>query len=279
MHPSWTWADVEALQRLVEQHDGIALKLNWDTLHARKEESASDLVELREGRLVAFLGLYPFGSTLEVCGMVHPDYRRQGLFTSLLRRGLNSATVVSYSTILLNAPGNSELAKQFLATYPCRFDFSEYQMKYAAEAASADLSSIAIQATLRQAEEADRPLLSRLDQEGFGLTAEDTRQFYEALNEDEIRQNELILHEGEAVGKIRVSRRDQEAWIYGFVVSSSRRGQGIGGKALRQVVYREQAAGYNVWLEVALNNPQAKKLYEQAGFRVCRSQDYYAYLR
>lgn len=279
MHPTWTWADVEALQRLVEQHDGIALKLNWDTLHARKEESAADLVEFREGRLVAFLGLYPFGSTLEVCGMVHPKYRRQGLFTSLLRRGLNSATVVSYSTILLNAPGNSEPAKQFLATYPCRFDFSEYQMKYAKEAVSADSSPSAVQVTLRQAEEADRSLLSRLDQEGFGLTAEDTRQFYETLNEDEIRQNELIVHEDEAVGKIRVSRRAKEAWIYGFVVTASCRGQGIGGKALRLVVSREEAAGNDVWLEVALNNPQAKKLYEQAGFRVCRSQDYYAYLR
>lgn len=279
MHPTWTWADVEALQRLVEQHDGIALKLNWDTLHARKEDSAADLVEFREGQLIAFLGLYPFGSTLEVCGMVHPDYRRQGIFTSLLRRGLNSATVVSYSTILLNAPGNSEPGKQFLTSYPCRFDFSEYQMKYAQEAVSADSSPSAAQVTLRHAEEADRPLLSRLDQEGFGLTAEDTRQFYETLTGDEIRQNELIVHEGEAVGKIRVSRRDKEAWIYGFVVSASHRSQGIGGKALRLVVYREQAAGNDVWLEVALNNPQAKKLYEQAGFRICRSQDYYAYLR
>ncbi|MBW4838252.1 MAG: GNAT family N-acetyltransferase [Paenibacillaceae bacterium] len=279
MHPTWTWADVEALQRLVEQHDGIALKLNWDTLHARKEESAAELVEFREGQLIAFLGLYPFGSTLEVCGMVHPDYRRQGLFTALLRRGLHSDTVVSYSTILLNAPGNSETARQFLASYPCRFDFSEYQMNYDLEAVSANLPPVAAPVTLCQAKEADRPLLARLDQEGFGLTAEETRQFYETLTEHEISQNVLIIHEGEAVGKIRVSRRDQEAWIYGFVVSASRRGQGIGSSALRQVVDREKAGAYDIWLEVALNNPQAMKLYQQVGFQVRRSQDYYAYMR
>ncbi|MGG1613298.1 GNAT family N-acetyltransferase [Paenibacillus sp. FSL K6-2441] len=279
MNPTWTWADVEALQQRVEQHDGIALKLNWDTLHSRKEESAADLVEFREGQLVAFLGLYPFGSTLEVCGMVHPDYRRQGIFTSLLRRGLNTATLGSYPKILLNGPGNSDSAKQFLAAYPCRFEFSEYQMKYTPEATAVNAPSRTAQITLRSAEAADRPLLARLDQEGFNLAAEETRLFYEKLTEEEIRQNELIVHEGEAVGKIRVSHREREAWIYGFVVTSSHRGQGIGGTALRQVVERERAKGFDVWLEVALNNPQAKKLYEQAGFRVCRSQDYYAYLR
>ncbi|WP_059043189.1 GNAT family N-acetyltransferase [Paenibacillus rubinfantis] len=272
---------MEALQQLVEQHDGIALKLNWITLHSRKEESAADLVEFREGKLVAFLGLYPFGNTLEVCGMVHPAYRRQGIFTSLLQRGLNSATVVSYSTILLNAPGNSDTAKPFLAAYPCRFDFSEYQMKYAEDPTSVRVESSpnGVQVTLRQAEGMDRPLLSRFDQEGFGLTAEETKQFYDPLTEEEIRQNELLVYEGEAVGKIRVSRRNQEAWIYGFVVSASRRGQGIGGTVLRQIVDRERAGGFDVWLEVALNNPNAMKLYEQAGFRVCRSQDYYAFLR
>lgn len=279
MNLTWTWADVEALQQHVEQHDGIALKLNWDTLHSRKEESAADLVELRDGQLVAFLGLYPFGSTLEVCGMVHPDYRRQDIFTSLLRRGLNTATLVSYPKILLNAPGNSESAKQFLANYPCRYEFSEFQMKYNPEAVTANALSRTSQITLRPAEGTDRPLLARLDQEGFDLNSEETRLYYEKLTEADIRQNELIVHEGEAVGKIRVSRHDQEAWIYGFVVTSSRRGHGIGRTALRQVVERELAGGFDVWLEVALNNPQAKKLYEQTGFRVCRSQDYYAYMR
>ncbi|WP_339816489.1 GNAT family N-acetyltransferase [Paenibacillus sp. FSL R7-0216] len=279
MKPTWTWANVETLQHLVEEHDGIALKLNWDTLHSRSEDSAAELVEFRDGQLVAFLGLYPFGNTLEVCGMVHPKYRGQGLFTSLLRRGLNSDTVVSYSTILLNAPGNSETAKKFLADYPCRFDFSEYQMKYGLEAVLASQPPRDVHVTLRQALDADRPLLARLDQEGFGLTAEETRLFYETLNKHEIEQNELIVHKGESVGKIRVSRRNREAWIYGFVVSSSRRGQGIGSSALRQVIDRERAGDHEIWLEVALNNPQAMKLYEQAGFRVCRSQDYYAYLR
>lgn len=248
MKPTCTWADVETLQHLVDQNDGIALKLNWDTLHSRSEDSAADLVEFRDGQLVAFLGLYPFGNTLEVCGMVHPEYRRQCLFTSLLRRGLNSDTVVSYSTILLNAPGNSETAKQFLAGYPCRFDFSEYQMNCDLEGGRRTCRLV--------------PPLSR-----------------SVKPRKRIGQNELIVHEGEAVGKIRVSRRDQEAWIYGFVVTASHRGQGIGSSALYQVVDREKAGAYDIWLEVALNNPQAMKLYEQAGFQVRRSQDYYAYMR
>ncbi|MFR9708851.1 hypothetical protein ACL02P_05365 [Paenibacillus sp. MB22_1] len=159
MNLTWTWADVEALQQHVEQHDGIALKLNWDT-------------------------------------MVHPNYRRQGIFTSLLRRGLNLATVGSYPKILLNAPGNSDSAKHFLATYPCRYEFSEFQMKHSPKAACANAPSRTTQITLRSAEDAERPLLARLDQEGFDLHPEETRLYYEKLTEEEVRQNELIVHEG-----------------------------------------------------------------------------------
>lgn len=49
--------------------------------------------------------------------------------------------------------------------------------------------------------------------------------------------------------------------------------------ALRQVIERERQAGYDVWLEVALKNPQARSLYETAGFQIREVQSYYEYLR
>ncbi|MGZ7444202.1 GNAT family N-acetyltransferase [Paenibacillus sp. TH7-28] len=284
MTHTFTWADVAALQKAVEQQDGISLKLNWDTLLAGKEDDGVHLADFRDGKLVAFLGKYSFGGSLEICGMVHPDYRRQGIFTSLLQQALDTPTRQAHAKILLNAPGGSETGKRFLDGVSCRLAFSEYQMRleapefageHAAHTNDADVVSI----SLEPAGEADKAVLQRLDSEGFKMEPEETRRFYEEMSPAELAQNELILLGGEPAGKIRVSRHDGEAWIYGFVVDAKLRGQGIGSAALRQVIKRERAAGYDVWLEVALDNPNAKKLYENAGFRAQRSQDYYEYGR
>lgn len=284
MTHTFTWADVAALQKAVEQQDGISLKLNWDTLLASKEDDGVHSADFRDGKLVAFLGKYSFGGSLEICGMVHPDYRRQGIFTGLLEQALDASTQQAHAKILLNAPGGSETGKRFLDSLSCRFAFSEYQMKleapgfageHAARTNDADVASI----SLAPAGEAAKAVLQQLDSEGFKMEPEETRHFYEEMSPAELAQNELILLGGEPAGKIRVSRHEGEAWIYGFVVDARLRGQGIGSAALRHVIKREQAAGYDVWLEVALDNPNAKKLYENVGFHAQRSQDYYEYER
>ena len=69
------------------------------------------------------------------------------------------------------------------------------------------------------------------------------------------------------------------SWIYGFVIHSRYRGEGIGRAVLEQVIAREHAAGHSIWLDVAIENPAAMKLYETAGFQLRCAQDYFTYDR
>lgn len=64
-------------------------------------------------KLVGFLGLYDFGNKAEMCGMVHPDYRRQGIFTKLLEEAIRSAVERNYKVILLNSPAQSHSGTEF----------------------------------------------------------------------------------------------------------------------------------------------------------------------
>lgn len=75
-----------------------------------------------------------------------------------------------------------------------------------------------------------------------------------------------------------MSRKDGEAWIYGFAILPEHQGKGIGSKVLRQVIKEESSAGYSVHLEVETKNDQALGLYKAVGFKVVHSQDYYTYL-
>ncbi|MNN28960.1 Acetyltransferase (GNAT) family protein [compost metagenome] len=154
---------------------------------------------------------------------------------------------------------------------------SEYQMKYHSELDQ--LTTINADVSLRQATENDKELLIQFDSDGFKESPDEARDFYDEMSHTQLCENELILLQGQPVGKIRVTRIHGESWIYGFVVSSSYRGQRIGSSVLRQVIDREVSAGFeHIGLEVALTNPDAMKLYTTAGFQVTSSQDYYRYI-
>lgn len=57
--------DIFTLQSLCETHDGITIKLNGDMLR-RESYKSYDLLNYDNGRLTGFLGVYPFGSTIEL---------------------------------------------------------------------------------------------------------------------------------------------------------------------------------------------------------------------
>lgn len=273
------------LQHIVEQHDNLSLKLNWDMLEAR-DDNENSFYHLHEGELVGFLALYPFGDKVEVCGMVHPDYRRQGIFTSLIKESITITLEQQYKEILLNTPAKSSSGVAFLQQVPCKLGFTEYQMKYvplqktAGEAQNADHLHQSIQLELIKLEpyqpELHQQFFTQLDVEGFGESHETASKYYEELSLIDKSQYFVIKKDHQSVGKIRISPdSENEIWLYGFVIASAMRGQGIGRAVLQHIVDREAKLGIDVWLEVALTNAHARYLYESVGFQVQHEQSYY----
>ncbi|WP_462409843.1 GNAT family N-acetyltransferase [Neobacillus sp. Marseille-QA0830] len=267
-------SDIKALQEACEREGGFHLKLNFEMLESRAQNQNDDYLHYEEGKLVGFLGCYYFGSKVELCGMVHPDYRRKGIFSNLLEKGLAEAKRRAAQEILLNAPTSSLTAKEFLKTIPCEFSVAEYQMQWH-DTTLLDDSSITIRPSVS---EADLESEIQLDVLGFDEDEASAREFSQIIRESSQDQRMLIEANGRVAGKIRVSESDGEAWIYGFTVYPELRGKGIGRKALSKVVAMEQKKGLPVFLEVEARNAHALGLYESCGFRSYHSQDYYKYL-
>jgi len=265
---------LQELQTYCEQYDQIGLKLNWDMLLNPDEDNSLHLMEFRDERLIAFLGKFIIGGNMEICGMVHPDFRRQGVFTKLLKNGITKEEAM-YSSILLNSPAASASGQAFLKTVSCSYSFTEYQMQYVAT--ENKLSTVRPGISLRKATHEDAVLLSQLDADGFQCDYEQTLHDFKRLSPKDLAETELIIRDGQTVGKIRVSQLEELSWIYGFVIHSRYRGEGIGRAVLEQVIAREHAAGHSIWLDVAIENPAAMKLYETAGFQLRSAQDYFTY--
>jgi ribosomal protein S18 acetylase RimI-like enzyme len=265
---------IKQLQEICEESGHFQLKLNFDMLENRDGNEKEDFFYYEGDKLLGFLGSYGMGGAqIELCGMVHPDYRRRGIFSKLLEEALLEAKKRHFETILLNSPTDSQSGREFLTTIPCTFTFAEYQMKWHQTELLEDASIVIRPSTTTVDLEAE----VQLDILGFGNDEKEAREFNLKVRDNTSEQSLIIETNEKTVGKIRVSELNGEAWIYGFVVFPELQGKGIGRKALSKVVKMENEKGLSVFLEVEAKNAHALKLYESCGFHRYHSQDYYLY--
>ncbi len=263
--------EIKTLQEIVEKEGNLQLKLNFDMLETRAENRKEDFFHYEDGQLAGFLGSYYFGSKVEICGMVHPDYRRRGIFTKLLEMALDEVRKREVRIVLLNAPTESQSAKEFLKNIPCSLSMVEYQMKWQ-KTKLTDEHTVTVRPSLS---EDDQEAEIQLDVQCFGLNEQEARKYKQETKDLNTDKRLIIEVEGKIAGKIRISKMNGESWIYGFSVFPELQGKGIGRKALSKVVKTEDEKGQSIFLEVEAKNANALRLYESCGFTVYHSQEYY----
>lgn len=260
---------IRALQEICESAEGIRLKLNWNTLLTRTEKR--DFLCFNGEELVGFLAIYKFGNEVEICGMVHPQYRKQGIFSRLLSEALPA--IRDDEAILINTPSKSQSAHAWLKRNNCLYTFSEYQMKWNGQELEPNEK-----VCLRNASVEDTDFIMGVDRVCFDIYEEERLDILKSFNNQ--KNTIYIIENGkEAIGKIAVRREDRESWVVGFAILPEYQGNGYGKSALMQTVLSEAKMGNSIYLEVALNNKNARKLYEQSGFSEFETQDYFIYLR
>lgn len=261
--------NIAGLKKMCEQFDHIQLKLNESTIESGQGVKVFQQTE--DKQLIGYLGVYGFGATAEVCGMVHPDFRRLGIFTALFNEALAFMKGAGYKTVLLNSPASSSAGQAFIHQIGASYKMTEYQMKWNGNVTPEPSEKLA----LRKAQPGDRSFQINLDADGFSIPREEVEQFFDAEVEDPSTVSHIIEWEGQSAGKLRIHLMNDQYWIYGFVVSQELRGRGIGRNALLNVLHQLQADGLEVHLEVEAENKGPLKLYESCGFEVYHAQDYY----
>jgi ribosomal protein S18 acetylase RimI-like enzyme len=229
-----------------------------------------DLLWWEVGHLVGFLGLYSFGPSTEMAGMVAPTARRRGIATALLTAGLDLSRDLQRRQVLLVVPRSSVGGKELAGRHRGALDHSEHALVLSADPQDGPSDP---RITLRRAHPADAPVLARLLEVGFGHPPSGPA---ETLGSEAERALVIEL-DGEPVGTVRITRTGDEAGVYGFVVDPEHQGHGIGRDVLRRVCRQLRAEGARrVGLEVEVDNDRALGLYTSIGFNPVTTEDYYA---
>jgi ribosomal protein S18 acetylase RimI-like enzyme len=258
------------LEGLVVGADGGRLKLEWGSLRSRDRDQVQDLLWWQDGQLLGFLGMYRFGSSTELTGMVAPAARRRGIATALLTTALSLCADRGHHRPLLVVPRTSAAGKAMALGRGAVLDHSEHALVLLAEPGGGASDP---RVCLREAVPADALVVSQLLEEGFGHPATGVA---EMLASDQERAL-LVEVDASPVGTLRLTHQGDDAGIYGFVVAPAWRGQGIGRDVLRRVCQQLRAEGARrIGLEVAVDNDRALGLYISVGFTSVATEDYYA---
>lgn len=250
----------------------LEYKLNMSQLHREEPfKCVNELLCYSEENLVGYLGICNFGGEAgELTGMVHPLYRRKGIFKRLYNLALEECKRRDFKKNLLVCDNKSSSGLSFIKAMEAFYAFSEYEMKLDDNCKFATENDV----VLRKAKNSDVEEIERQNREYFGGVGGVT-----VMPEEEEKKNRItyMIELGEVIiGKIRIDFRDDEGFISGFGILPEYRGKGYGRQSLTAAIcILNEKSIYDIELEVSTVNKNALNLYKSCGFVETSVTDYY----
>ena len=280
------YKSAEDLRKLCEAIDGIQLKLELPYKYDYHAPAAEHLefgyvneflVYNAEGLLVGYAGICGFGGpggALEIAGMVHPDFRRLGIFTRINDAVRTECMRRESRTNLLLCDRNARTGQEFLTRRGAVLHSSEYGMllEELPNPLAAEKSS---SLCLRKATDGDAGEILRQNRIYFRPDEDPPAQI---PSEEEARGMTIYIAEenGKPVGKVHLQEGPAGGGIYGLGVLPEHRGRGFGRQILLSGVRILADKGQlPVELQVAVENSTALGLYQSCGFHVVSVMDYF----
>jgi len=267
-------AEIKHLADLCNRHEGLNIKLNQGILEKREQNQANDFLYYEDGTLIGFLPLFSFNSAeAEISGMVHPDYRRRGVFTALTAEARAECQRRGFARILLIVESLSPAGMAFAQSLGASYDHSEYAMVLEEHRV---LTHLEERLHFRPAAPEDLPLVTHITARVFDVSESEVHLY----SAEQLQQADYGLYvgvlDGEVIGKIDVSLSEYEGFLYGFGVSPEYQGHGYGRQILACTVQEILARGKTrIALEVSVTNRHALSLYHSCGFQETGSYEYY----
>lgn len=298
---------INKLQVICIQYDQTALKLELDyKLGSDLEnngnssiQNVSEFMYFNGEEIIGYIGIGSFGGgPIEVNGLVHPEYRRKGVFKTLSQLVISEWKRRNLDSMLLLCDRKSSSGQEFIKKTGAHYKFSEYEM-FLEENNLKSLQRQKYGIILRKATNEDAYEIARQNKIYFNKEFEN--------NENDLKNNDLdiipieeqvsmlnksiILPEEEEkkgmiiylaekdekiIGKVNLQLISKIGGIYGLGVLPEYRGKGFGRQILTMAIEKlKEQKPMKIMLQVAAENLNALNLYRSCGFKETSTMDYY----
>lgn len=274
-------AECEQLVSLCNRHDDLHMQLSREMLEERSGKENNDFLYYQDDVLVGYLSLMNWGieeRELHI-GVVHPNYRRQGIFRALLEAVKTECANRGTRKFVLVCEDSASSATSSVTALGARYTFSEHEMVLEN---FHDSMAFDDRLTLSPANSSNIDALVAVqshsfnDSEAFVLLMvakflqEPQRHFYLATF------GEAGLSCREPVGVLRLDEFGDEIGIYAFGVLPEYRRRGYGRQILEEIIREIRTRSQKIIrLEVDTRNTVAINLYRSCGFGIRTTYHYY----
>lgn len=269
---------IKELEKRCINNEKITLKLELDYKLGDISKNINEFMYFDENELIGYIGICSFagaGSVIEVNGMVHPQYRRHGIFKTLFALVLDEWRKRSLDKMLLLCDRYSRAGQEFIKVIGAMYKHSEYEMYLrndSLELLNKKVSGI----TLRKAANEDALEIARQNSIYFNSMESIDNLI---LPEEEEKKGMTIYiaeKDNKAIGKVHVELISGNGGIYGLGVLPKYRSQGFGRAILKLAIEKLREHNANeIMLQVEAENSNALNLYKSCGFMETSTMDYF----
>ncbi len=272
---------IQLLEKSCNEYRNITLKLELEYKLARAINTSESINEVNEffaikdDQLIAYAGICCFnGNIIEISGMVMPKYRRQGIFTNLLKM-IDTEIVKRESTeVLILCDDKSTEGMKFIESVNGEYKLSEYEMflDFSQKIESKGIIKL-LKATNNDIDEITEQNAIYSKCEVSSLDS-----FFPEEKEKQGFYTYLALFDQTIIGKVNIQIMKESAGIFGVGVKPEYRSRGYGREILNLAVAKIEGFGSeSVFLQVEVKNENALELYLSSGFNVSSKMNYYKY--
>lgn len=285
---------LSSLEAACRQKDGTVSSVGSSAEYNCRRDIPSFFLALNNSVLIGYLSVFlPEESTAEINVLVHPDYRRQGIFTELLQQAKHTLSAVGTKKIIFVCEPSASDSTAAMQAMKAEKKPSEYQMLLeSAENCSLSFSSTANIAAptgnsvspiaglqLLEATRDDLPLIGHMN----ALFFDTSEVMGNIFAEDSYYSPGITLYkyvlsdkhkETVPIGTISFCEEEHSGNIFGLGILPEYRGQGYG-KHMLQALFSRIPADKKIYLQVSGRNEAAFHLYLKAGFKIIAQQDFW----
>ncbi len=271
---------IKQLAHVCETHEDLHISIPWSSLLRRPGDTVNDFLYYADGELVGYLSLNDIDPVInEITGMVHPAYRRRGIFRRLLRAAQRECVARGEERIVLTCEHTSRSGLAFMQALPVEHLVSEYEMVLTD---FQERQSFDERLTFHKAESSDLATVVKIQSASFQTPEDATarRVLYHA--QDPHRSYYLFTYgeDGtgcrEPVGSMRLDHGDETVGIFAVGILPGYQGRSYGRQMLEEAIRIIRSYSRKpIFLFVNIENTRAVRLYRSCGFTIKTTYDYY----
>lgn len=227
---------------------------------------------VRDGALVGALGLFdPDAGCAEATALVHPEFRRRGLFSALWRAARAAIAPFGIKEVLFCHEPVCASGQGVADRWKLPLRQTELTLEHRGVIPAPACPVVLAPARLEELE-----ALAVLSGAAFGDTPAQARHMAQAFLDDPDSGFYAARLEGVLVGQIVLRRQPEGLCLCALCVDPALQGRGIGRSVLTQALALAQESCASIFLDVSVENENALHLYTDVGFHTVACCRYYA---